>query len=472
MLVTPIKTANEFVEHLNHSLKHLKPGGQLTKIQIVWLSTVIVGIIMTERLCWALFDRRGFNTSGEEALRWVFRRAKISWHLLLRASVQHILQAYGVTSGTLVIDDTDKKRAKVTKKIHGAHKIKDKSSGGYLNGQELVFMILVTDQISFPVDFTFYIPDPSLAQWKKENKELKKQGVPKKDRPCKPNSSDEYPSKQALALLMIERFLTNYKEVSVKVIIADALYGTAHFIQQATTLSGAQVISQIKKNQLVQYKNRWVTAKDLFSLYTPIDDSLVIRGGEEKKVSLYGCRIKLKSHGKKRFIIALKYEGETDYRYLVASDMSWRYADIARAYTLRWLVEVFIQDWKTHGGWNRLAKHQGEEGSTRGVILSLLCDHLLLCHPEQSALLKNNQPGMPAGCVIERLKNEALVTVVSETVSSENPRIALDNMIEALNDALPIRDSSRHMAGRDLGRMVPTPSLRAQNDEELSDMVA
>ncbi|VFN08016.1 MAG: hypothetical protein BECKG1743D_GA0114223_112391, partial [Candidatus Kentron sp. G] len=38
--------------------------------------------------------------------------------------------------------------------------------------------------------------------------------------------------------------------------------------------------------------------------------------------------------GKKRFVIALKYEGETDYRYLVASDLTWRTDDIVQAFTL------------------------------------------------------------------------------------------------------------------------------------------
>jgi hypothetical protein len=48
----------------------------------------------------------------------------------------------------------------------------------------------------------------------------------------------------------------------------------------------------------------------------------------------------VKAHGKRRFVIALKYEGETEYRYLVASDLSWRHQDIAQLYTLRWLVEI------------------------------------------------------------------------------------------------------------------------------------
>jgi len=88
---------------------------------------------------------------------------------------------------------------------------------------------------------------------------------------------------------------------------------------------------------------------------------------------------------------------------------------------LRWLVEVFIQDWKGFEGWNQLAKQQGEKGSTRGVILSLLCDHLLLHHPKQTALLKNQQPGMPVGCLIEHLNAEALVETLRKIVTDEKP---------------------------------------------------
>ena len=58
------------------------------------------------------------------------------------------------------------------------------------------------------------------------------------------------------------------------------------------------------------------------------------------------ARVHVSAHGKKRFVIALKYEGEEEYRYLVASDMSWRTGDIAQAQTLRWLVLVFIEDWE------------------------------------------------------------------------------------------------------------------------------
>jgi hypothetical protein len=175
---------------------------------------------------------------------------------------------------------------------------------------------------------------------------------------------------------------------------------------------------------------------------------------------MLAARLKVKAHGKRRFVIALKYEGETEYRYLVASDLSWRHQDIAQLYTLRWLVEVFIQDWKCHAGWNRLTKHQGIEGSTRGVILSLLCDHMLLLHPAQSARFKNKQPGLSAGCVIETLKAEALISTIEDIVESEEPAAALQTFTEVLRDTLEERSSSKHMSGLDLGRLEGTPSLR------------
>lgn len=36
----------------------------------------------------------------------------------------------------------------------------------------------------------------------------------------------------------------------------------------------------------------------------------------------------------------LKYEGEDNYRYLAATDVSWRHDDVARLHALRWLIEV------------------------------------------------------------------------------------------------------------------------------------
>jgi hypothetical protein len=85
---------------------------------------------------------------------------------------------------------------------------------------------------------------------------------------------------------------------------------------------------------------------------------------------LYVC-----AHTTKRFIVAIKYEEEETYRSLIASALRWRTRDIVQGHTLRWLVEVFIQDWKSYEGWSQLTKQPGDEGARHSVILSLLVDH-------------------------------------------------------------------------------------------------
>ena len=61
---------------------------------------------------------------------------------LLTASVRLILKKYGILEGMLVIDDSDKKRSKSAKKIYQVHKFYDKTSGGYINGQEFIVLLL------------------------------------------------------------------------------------------------------------------------------------------------------------------------------------------------------------------------------------------------------------------------------------------------------------------------------------------
>lgn len=461
MLIHSLPCVTQYIDALSSSLKACHGSSTLSGRQRAWLSTVLIGIVVTGTLNWAAFERRSLKTFTQEGLRWMFYYAKIAWPLLLQASIGTLLRYYAVTRGVLVIDDTDKLRSKKTTRIAGAHKVKDKKTGGYFNGQELIFMVLVTDLLTLPVGFRWYRPDPALKAWRKENQRLKREGVPRSQRPAQPDRDPAYPTKQALALAMIEEFVGWFPDVTVTATLADALYGTGEFMGKASALTGAtQVVSQLRSNQLVFSRGKKVALSDYFNRQAGVQSKLTIRGGEKKPVTMLAARLKVKAHGKRRFVIALKYEGETEYRYLVASDLSWRHQDIAQLYTLRWLVEVFIQDWKCHAGWNRLTKHQGIEGSTRGVILSLLCDHMLLLHPAQSARFKNKQPGLSAGCVIESLKAEALISTIEDIVQSEEPAAALQTFTEVLRDTLEERSSSKHMSGLDLGRLEGTPSLR------------
>ncbi len=143
---------------------------------------------------------------SDSALSKMLRSSLIPWDLLLFASTRLIISRYNIKGGVLVIDDSDHQRSKNTTHIGYVHRIKDKKYDGYFNGQNLVFLLLVTDQITFPVGFSFYEPDPALKAWKNKDQELKKQKISKKERPVQPVENDKYPSKLEIALDLLEIF--------------------------------------------------------------------------------------------------------------------------------------------------------------------------------------------------------------------------------------------------------------------------
>ena len=81
------------------------------------------------------------------------------------ASVRVILQHHGITSGNLLIDDTDNPRSKSAKALAYLYKRRDKESGGSLWGQSLGFLVLVTPKISLPVGVVCSQPAPEISAW-------------------------------------------------------------------------------------------------------------------------------------------------------------------------------------------------------------------------------------------------------------------------------------------------------------------
>jgi len=158
-------------------------------------------------------------------------------------------------------------------------------------------------------------------------------------------------------------------------------------------------------------------------------------------------------------VIALKYEREEEYRYLVATDVSWRTLDIIQAYSLRWLVEVFFEDWKLYEGWGQEAKQFDEEGSSRGLILSLLIDHCLLLHPEQKACIENKLPVFTVGSLQRRAQMEVLLKSIKSLLQQENPGEKIKRMGQVIKDVFQLMPSGKHMSGKVMGRLEPTPSL-------------
>ncbi|GFO73087.1 transposase, IS701 family [Bathymodiolus japonicus methanotrophic gill symbiont] len=462
LMNAPATFIQSYIDDLNDALNQLKPGAALTRIQAAWLGTCLTCILLMNSVCWAKFERASLGDCKVAALSWVFRKASIPWDWLLRVSVVLILKRYGITEGVLAFDESDRARSKSTKRIYKVYKQKHKGSGGYVNGQTIVLLLLVTSSITVPVGFFFYMPDPALKQWDKEDKRLKKSGIAKKDRPIKPERDSAYPTKTEIALGLLKEFKVAHSLIKIKGVLADALYGEKAFMDEAAKESGgSQVISQLRKNQKIEYRGRIRSVESYFnSINKGIDQIIRVRGGKEIKVTVSSARLKVSSHSKKRFVIALKYDGENDYRYLVATDLTWRTQDIIQAYTLRWLIEVFFEDWKLYEGWGREAKQLDEEGSSRGLILSLLFDHCLLLHPEQIARIESKLPAYTVGSLQRKSQMDVLLEFITSLLEFPDPGDKLKELGELIKDVFQLLPSGKHMIGRDLGRLGPTASLK------------
>jgi hypothetical protein len=433
----------------------------LTKTQQTWLKFCLMGILLTNTVCWAAFQCAGLGNYQLGALSWMFRHSKLSWDMLLQASVGLVLRHFKIASGVLAADDSDHRRAKRTSKIHAAHKIFDKKTGGYFNGQCIVFLLLVTPLVTLPVGFRFYRPDPKQTAWRKEDERLRRMGKKKAARPAAPAPDPAYPGKAEIVLQLIETFRAAHPQVRVNAVLTDALFGSRAFMAGASMrCADAQVISQLRGNQNVVSRRRKRSLDDYFAAHPGVAQRIRIRGGEDVMATIGSARLHVCAHGEKRFVIALKYPGETAYRYLVAADLSWRAVDVVQAYTLRWLIEVFFEDWKLNEGWGQLAKQPDEEGSSRGLILSLLLDHALILHPEQRARLENNTSAGAVGSLRQLSRGEALLECVRRVLSSDDPVEQFAKLAEKVKALFPLAPSGKHMSGRDIGRLGPTPSLR------------
>ena len=320
----PLPFIKEFINQLNEDLSQGCSVPRLSVTQQAWLGFCLMGILITNSICWAKWERASLGNYSRAALSWMFRRAKIPWEMVFVASVQLILKQYHLNEGILIVDDTSRKRSKSAKRIYQIHKLFDKASSGYVQGQELVVLLLVTAQVTIPVSFAFYMPDPAQSDWSKQDNQLKKQGIPKKSRPDPPPPNDKYPPKLALALRLLKHFQANYPTFKVKAIIADAWYGADFLDKASAQFGGIQVISQIRGNQNLRYRGNIKNVKTFFSQYATISQKLLIRGGLPRQVQVGSARLYVNAHQCKRFVIALQYEGENEYRYLVASHLSWR----------------------------------------------------------------------------------------------------------------------------------------------------
>ena len=120
MLISkPLPFVSAFVEELDAALRaHNASARGLSTLQRRWLSFCLMAMMVTNSLCWRRFERAGLGRYSQAALSWVFCHAKLPWEVLLQHSVWMILRRHGIGSGSLVLDDTDKRLSQG----HAAHR--------------------------------------------------------------------------------------------------------------------------------------------------------------------------------------------------------------------------------------------------------------------------------------------------------------------------------------------------------------
>ncbi|MDM8569339.1 hypothetical protein QUF50_07510 [Thiotrichales bacterium HSG1] len=60
---------------------------------------------------------------------------------------------------------------------------------------------------------------------------------------------------------------------------------------------------------------------------------------------------------------------------------------------------------------------------------------------------------------------DALVDAIRDVVDADDPHKKLDEVIEMAKKLFLLRDSTKYMNGKDLGRLEPTPSLKCRTED-------
>ena len=446
---TPLPHIREYISVLNETLRE-KGHKPLSRIQQGFLCFILMGMLLTQSLCWARLERASGGRYQDGALCKMFYHGLKCWDYLLVVSALIVMKRFKITSGVLVLDDSDRGRSKNTTKIWGVEKTVLKGTGGFHYAQNIVFLILVTPEITIPVGATFYRPDPLLREWSKNEKKLIKQGIKKKNRPPKPQRQSNYPSRVELACSLIKQFKVDYPELRIKAILADSAYFNPSFMGGIhKTDQNVQILTQMRKNQKVKFgRDKEQQVKDFFNKREWNSTILQLRGHEETLVHYSSAVVTIISHGRKYRVVGLRYEDEKEPRFLVGSDLSWRPEDMIQYYSLRWLVEVFIEDWKQHEGWGKMACQQAEDGARRGLLLSLMLDHSLFFYAEQTALIKHKLPALTVGSLHSAIQNDSLVSVINDVINNDEPVKALERLKIQLKEYRIQNTSTKHLSGR------------------------
>jgi hypothetical protein len=162
---TPAPFVSACVAAVDEAMRAPQPSGGRSAMPRTWLAFGVTAVLVTNAMGWARVARASLGTYALAALSWRFRHRKLPWDQRLVASVRVMRRHHGLTSGRLGIDDTDNPCSTSATTLAPLSQLRDKERGGYLWGQRLVLLGLVTPKISIPVGVVFYQPAPELRAW-------------------------------------------------------------------------------------------------------------------------------------------------------------------------------------------------------------------------------------------------------------------------------------------------------------------
>lgn len=122
----PSEFITDFVGNINDAIGEYGKKSRLSTSQRYWIAFCIMGIIMTNTVCRAKFERAGLGKYAMSALSWMLRHSGIQWEILLCSSVSCILKSFGIREGTLAIDDSEKNVPKIQRKYRKSVRLRIK----------------------------------------------------------------------------------------------------------------------------------------------------------------------------------------------------------------------------------------------------------------------------------------------------------------------------------------------------------
>lgn len=437
---------------------------------------LIIGSILGIGICWASISRFFPKNLTKSIISNFIHHSRVPWASIHKAALLNVFKTFKIKDINLAVDDTDFPKCKVVKKIFGVFKTIDKSTGGFINAQNVVILSVITKSLTVPIFFKFYRPDPRVSEYNRLLKKAKTNKLDKSEYPrIVTRNNKKYPTRHEIFITLIERTISTLNKfekilgypIRVKTITADNGYVSKKVICRITKLlPNTQFVARMKKSQNIREPK---TGKELnvekyFNTQKSraFKETLKLRS-KMVEVEYMSARLFVESFRRKVHVIAMRYSDEKEFRFIFSTDNTYRSIDIIRLFALRWPIEVVFQDLKLFIGHGQTACQQGADGAAKVMFLSLLIDMFILTHSKQIAQLNAHQPLYTVGTMRSYIQIESLRSSIEEAILNKpDPKVALKSLFDGIISFMDFNLSKKHILDEDFPDVAPSPSLVAK----------